>query len=111
MIGPSPSSVRPDDDPSIPNLTWVRTGPGLGGASALGLFSLRSSSAVMEMASYVSDGTRDGGVAVDGTAAVTGTVWVPGGEDGVAIFAVPEPGLAFLLLAGAGLLVLGTHRR
>src|SRR5262249_31183836 len=42
MLGPNPPFILPNDDPSIPNLTWTYAGPPITGSADLGLFEAMS---------------------------------------------------------------------
>jgi hypothetical protein len=41
-VGVTPPRVAPDDDPGLPNLTWIYSGPDVNGAQTLGGFSALS---------------------------------------------------------------------
>jgi hypothetical protein len=109
LIGPTPSTTAPADDPGVFNVFWVRTGEPSLGPAELGTFSVRSIFPLVWFDSYTSDATHQGaGTAV----ASAGTVDVP---QVTCFTCVPgpitaaEPG-SVLTLAG-GLLALAVCRR
>ena len=104
MVGPTPPSVLPFDDPSKPNLSWQYNGPtisvgqtGLGNFMANSVYQERSDSFFTARTHRSSDGKVDSNITYT-------DVPVPGGE-----VQVPEP--ATLLLAGLGLPLLGVAFR
>jgi hypothetical protein len=103
MVGPTPTGLAPDDDPTIPNLTWTYTGPtiasgqiGLGNFWAVSQYGTQTDSFFTALTHRTSDGQTD--------ANVTETVVpVPTAPNLVA-----EP--ATLALAGLGLPLVGMLR-
>jgi hypothetical protein len=103
--GPTPDTVEPDDDPSLPNLHWHYTGEGitngqvgLGNFWAISQFDLSRDSFFTARTNRVSDGRID-------TNITTTSVPVPQGPGPV----IPEPGT--LVLAGLGLPVIALFGR
>lgn len=103
--GPTPANVQPDDDPSIPNLTWTYTGPEINITDPVGLGNF--------MATSLYPTTTDSWFT-----AHTGTTW--GADDNnitptkVPVPSAPPPGVpepATLLLAGLGLPLAAGFRR
>ena len=100
MVGPTPATVVPFDDPAKPNLSWKYNGPtinvgqtGLGNFMANSIYQDRTDSFFTARTHRTSDGKLD-------TNITTTDVPVPGGD-----VQVPEP--ATLLLGGLGLPLLG----
>ena len=100
--GPTPGRVGPDDDPTLPNLSWEYVGPaiipsgqvGLGNFWAVSRYSGETDSFFTAETNRSSDGKIDANI-------TTTVVPVPA--------AVPEP--TTLVLAGLGLPIVGLARR
>jgi hypothetical protein len=104
-VGPTPDLVLPDDDASIPNLSFKYTGPtisagqtGLGNFWAVSEFGLKTDSFFTARTNRTSDGKLDTNITETNVPVPAATP--PG---------VPEP--TTLLLAGLGLPFLGLARR
>jgi PEP-CTERM motif len=100
LVGPTPPTVLPFDDPSKPNLSWQYNGPtidvgqtGLGNFMANSLYQERTDAFFTARTHRSSDGKVDTNITYT-------DVPVPGGD-----VQVPEP--ATLLLAGLGLPLFG----
>ena len=106
LVGSTPDSTNPADDPTIVNLTWVRTGdPDILGPADLGNFSARSTIGLVGLDNYTSDATRSQGATAGTAVGDIGSVNVPLGVP----TAVPEP--STLLLLGGGMAGFGFLRR
>jgi hypothetical protein len=105
-VGPTPDRLRPNDDPSIPNLTFKYTGPtipsgqiGLGNFWAYSQYGNQKEEFFTARTNRTSDGLVDSNI--------TDTI-VPVGPDGGGGPLVPEP--TTLVLAGLGLPLAGLAR-
>jgi PEP-CTERM motif len=104
--GGTPGGVNPDDDPTLPNLTWRYTGPevasgqlGLGNFWAVSDFGTATESVFTARTHRTSDGKIETNITPT-TVPVPSASPVPG---------LPEP--ATLALAGLGLPLVGLARR
>jgi hypothetical protein len=101
-VGFTPDDTVPNDDPGLPNLTWVYTsGATLTGQPIgldLGLFVAKSIYNNVDLISYTSRATKNNGSSIGTIADNVGTTAGP-----VAPQAIPEPGS--LALAGLGMAI------
>jgi hypothetical protein len=99
-VGFTPDDTLPNDDPGLPNITWVYTsGLTLSGDPLgldLGLFVAKSIYNNVDLISYTSRATKNNGASIGTIADNVGTTAGP-----VASQAIPEP--ASLALAGLGM--------
>jgi hypothetical protein len=99
-VGFTPDDTIPNDDPNLPNLTWVYTsGATLSGnpnGLDLGLFAAQSIYNTIDLISYTSRATKNNGSSIGTIADNVGTTRGP-----VALQEIPEPGS--LALAGLGM--------
>ena len=105
-VGPTPELVRPDDDPTIPNLSFRYTGPtitagqtGLGNFWAVSAYQLPTDSFFTARTNRSSDGGIDTNITSTSVPVPTATPVGP---------TVPEP--TTLALAGLGLPLVGFAR-
>ncbi|HZT44094.1 MAG TPA: hypothetical protein VFA07_18160, partial [Chthonomonadaceae bacterium] len=98
-VGKTPSRVTPNDDPTIPNLTWTYTGPNVGpGPVDLGLFGADSTFSNTKEGWFAAEaikyapGKPGNGKPVDNV----GQTGVPTGHQNV----IPEASSLLLLLPG-----------
>ena len=114
LLGPSPSTTSPADDPALFNVFWVRTGEPVIGPADLGQFSVRSVFGLVTLDHYTSDATRSQGPTAGTAVASIGTVNRPVQGSGPCpggCGPIPEPPLNGLLLLGlAGIGVLASRR-
>jgi hypothetical protein len=102
--GKTPSDTHPTDDPGIPNLTWVYTGPQINGQKGLGNFSALSSIDASALSSFTASTHRSIDSHVDSNITDVSTpAQGPGGGGNS-----PEP--ATLALLGLGLPLAGAAR-
>jgi len=57
--GVTPGNVFPADDPTLPNLTWTRTGASVAGPASLGSFSALSAFSLIVLDNYTGRGTNN----------------------------------------------------
>ena len=108
-VGVTPSKVTPNDNPSIPNLTWTYTGPNVGpGPVDLGLFGADSTIGTTATGQFAAEaikyapGKPGNGKPVDNI----GSVGVPGQMN-----VIPESASLLLLLPGLAPLGLLLRKR
>jgi hypothetical protein len=112
LIGPTPSSTTPADDPALWNVFWVRTGDPVVGPADLGDFTVRSIFGVVALDSYTSDATGRNGSAGTAVASI-GTAYVPQQTvpcTGCPTSPISEPDIHGSVWLGAALLGLGAVR-
>jgi len=107
-VGPTPELVRPEDDPTLPNLSFRYTGPtidagqtGLGNFWAVSTFGNKTDSFFTAQTNRTSDGLIDTNITTTNVPVPVASPEPPP--------AVPEPGT--LALAGIGLPLYGLFRR
>lgn len=107
LTGPTPDRLRPNDDPTIPNLTWTYRGPtipsgqiGLGNFWAISKYGKSVIDSFTATTARTSDGLADHNIT---------ETEVPRLEEPPNPNTVPEPGT--LVLAALGLPLLGVARR
>jgi hypothetical protein len=93
LVGPTPANVSPTDNPNLWNVTWTYTGESqIVGASALGTFSVVTSTDQMKTGQFTGQATRSAGQPEAGSKISNiGNVTVP----------VPEPSALFPILSFA----------
>ena len=112
LIGPTGSTVTPEDEPGLFTIYCVRTGGDLLGPQDRGNFSVRSAFGLVVLDDYTSDATRNQGPNAGTAVANIGSVYVPV-PTVCGIFdcaQAPEPGSAFLLAIGMFALVVVVGR-
>lgn len=78
LLGITPSTVLPNDDPNVMNLTWTYTGATpIQGQSLLGMFSVLSATNQMRTDNFAAHATRNGGPNPGTEIDNIGTVGVP----------------------------------
>ncbi len=78
LLGITPSTVLPQDDPNVLNLTWTYTGStAISGQSFLGIFSVLSETDQMRSDNFAAHATRNGGPNSGTKIDNIGTVGVP----------------------------------
>jgi hypothetical protein len=114
LIGPTPSTTSPADDPNLFNVFWYRSGFPVLGPADLGSFSVRSAFGSPALDSYTSDATRSQGPTAGTAVASIGTVNVPQATGGCPAVGfgcggITEPGTAMMLVTG--LLAISLYQR
>jgi len=100
LTGNTPARVLPNDDPSVPNLTWTYTGPNLTGQQGLGNFSAVS----------IYDYSIDGNFTASSARTFDGKINVNITDTSVPTPAPPIPEPATIALVGMGIPLLGLRR-
>ena len=105
-LGPTPDRLNPQDDPTIENLTFTYTGPGIpSGQLTLGNFVAASTFGTAGTSYFTATNPRAAGGETDSN--ITSTL-APRGTEIPAPISSPEP--ATLVLAGLGMPLIGLGR-
>ncbi len=98
LLGVTPSTLAPNDDPNVLNLTWTYTGTTpINGSALLGLFSVLSSTNQLRSDDFAGHATRSNGPNIGTKIDNIGTVSVP----------VPEMSALAPIIGICGLATLG----
>lgn len=107
LLGSTPSTTTPADNPAILNLTWYRTGDAVltpDGDVSLGLFSATSTfSDNRSFRNFTADATKDNGAASGTAIGTIGSVTGPGAS-------IPHPASLILLSSGLGVVAVLMRR-
>ncbi len=91
LLGPTPANVSPTDNPNLYNLTWTYSGSAIAGSSALGMFTVVTSTDQEKIGVFTAQATRTSGPQAGTKIANIGSETVP----------VPEPSALLPLLGVA----------